>query len=349
MKRIALGLATLAVMLAPLPLIARAQATPEPPTPPQVRQLFEQMTPEERVGQLFLVTFTGTDTGEESQIHDLIANSHVGGVVLQAANDNFVAAPDTVQAAADLTRSLQLIEWNSSLHPPVDPTTGAAQPHAYIPLFVGMSQDGGGPPGDQILSGLTPLPSELAIGATWSTDLADEVGKVMGDELSRLGINMYFGPTLDVLENPNATPSNDLGSTVFGGDPYWVGVLGSAYIDGLHTGAGGRLVVVPKHFPGRGSADRSSDQEVATVRKSLEQLKQIELAPFSAVTRQSATRYAQADGLLVSHIRYQGFQGNIRATTKPVSFDAQALSTILSLDDFAAWRANGGVIISDDL
>jgi beta-N-acetylhexosaminidase len=344
-----LGLAIAGLILAAVPALVRAQGTPEPPTPPRVRQLFEQMTPEERVGQLFLVTFTGTDTGKDSQVYDLIASAHVGGIVLQAANDNFVAAPDTAQTAADLTRSLQMIEWNSSLNPPPDPTSGAPQPHAYVPLFVAVSQDGGGPPGDQILSGLTPLPSELAIGATWSTDLAEAVGKVMGDELSRLGINMYFGPTLDVLENPSATPSNDPGSTVFGGNPYWVGVLGSAYIQGLHTGAGGRLVVVPKHFPGRGSADRSSEQEVATVSKSLEQLKQVELAPFSAVTKQSAAPYAQADALLVSHIRYQGFQGNIRATTKPVSFDAQALGTILSLDDFAAWRANGGVIISDDL
>ena len=40
------------------------------------------MTPEERVGQLFLVTFQGTDTHDQTQIYDLIANHHVGGVVL---------------------------------------------------------------------------------------------------------------------------------------------------------------------------------------------------------------------------------------------------------------------------
>src|SRR6185436_18559925 len=56
-----------------------------------------------------------------------------------------------------------------------------------------------------------------------------------------------------------------------------------------------------------------------------------------------------ADGLLVSHIRYQGFQGNIRATTRPVSFDASALSAILALPEFAAWRTNGGLIVSDAL
>ncbi len=83
--------------------------------------------------------------------------------------------------------------------------------------------------------------------------------------------------------------------------------------------------------------------------KSLEQLKQIELAPFFAVTGGAAAPEGAADGLLVSHIRYQGFQGNIRATTKPVSFDAQALASILSLDAFAKWRAGGGVVVSDNL
>jgi beta-N-acetylhexosaminidase len=160
---------------------------------------------------------------------------------------------------------------------------------------------------------------------------------------------MYFGPSLDVLENPDPTPNNDLGVSVFGGDPYWVSVLGTSYIEGLHAGAGGRMLVIAKHFPGRGSADRANEVEVATVRKSLDELKQVELAPFFAVTGNAASQEATTDGLLLSHIRYQGFQGNIRATTKPVSFDAQALSSILSLHEFDTWRQKGGLIVSDNL
>ncbi|MEJ2750813.1 MAG: hypothetical protein P8183_23335, partial [Anaerolineae bacterium] len=86
-----------------------------------------------------------------------------------------------------------------------------------------------------------------------------------------------------------------------------------------------------------------------TVRKSLEQLKQIELAPFFAVTSPNDEPAAITDALLTTHIRYQGFQGNIRATTAPVSFDPQALTTLMALPEFNQWQQNGGLIVSDSL
>lgn len=330
-------LAILGSILGPVPG-AHAQ-TPMPP--PQVRALLSAMTPEERVGQLLLVTFSGTDTGEEAQIRDLIENHHIGGVILQAGNDNFAGQPDTISSAYQLIADLQTIEWEA--------TQEEATPRkAYAPLFIGISQEGDGPPRDQILSGMTLLPNEMAIGATWMTENAADVGLVLGNELSAIGFNLFLGPSLDVVEAPNPSARSDLGTRVFGGDPFWVGEMGQAYISGLHDGSNGRMVVVAKHFPGRGGSDRSPEDEVATVRKSLEQLKQVELFPFFAVTT-SAEPDVVADGLLLSHIRYQGFQGNIRATTRPVSFDASALSAILALPQFSAWRSGGGLIVSDDL
>ncbi|MBE3068093.1 MAG: hypothetical protein IMZ73_11820 [Chloroflexi bacterium] len=321
------------------------------------RQMLAKMTPEERVGQLFLVTFTGSTADQNSQIYDLIASYHVGGVVLLAGNDNFVAAPDTVSVAYQLITQLQSAEWQASQALPAGTDTGTptpaptptSAPANYIPLFIGISQDGDGYPNDQILNGLTSLPDLMALGATWNPALAEQVGAVAGQELSGIGFNLYFGPSLDVLESPGSTLGNGLGASAFGGDPYWVGAMGSAYISGLHTGSNGRLKVIADHFPGRGSADRPTGEEPATVRKSLEQLKQIELAPFFSVTGSASTPESTADGLLVSHIRYQGFQGNIRSTTRPVSFDSQALSQILSLPAFATWRTTGGLMVSDDL
>jgi beta-N-acetylhexosaminidase len=302
------------------------------------------MSPEERVGQLFLATFRGTNTSSESQIYDLIVNQHVGGVVLLADNDNFVAAPETVTGAHELINNLQGLEWDATAL-----GLNEQSPRGiYVPLFIGISQEGNGPPYDQILSGLTPLPAAMAIGATWNPELAKQVGSVLGNELSALGFNLLLGPSLDVVEAPDPTARSDLGTRVFGGHPYWVGVMGRAYVSGLHEGSKNRMMVVAKHFPGRGSSDRVPEEEVATVGKALEQLQQIDLAPFFAVTN-AAEASGLVDGLLVSHIRYQGIQGNIRATTRPLSFDASALPAILRLPEFTTWRADGGLIVSDSL
>ncbi len=319
------------------------------PSDAAVLAMLQSMNAEERVGQLFLVTFNGTDAGADSQINNLIVNHHIGGVVLSAANDNFAAAPQTVAEAHRLIGDLQKAEWNDSLIEQVDAITGEKSRHRYIPLLAGIAQEGGGPGYDQILDGLTPMPTQMSIGATWDVALAEQAAEVLGKELAALGINLYFGPSLDVLDTVDVSGMQDSQAHVFGGDPYWVAEMGRAYVSGLHTGSNGTLVVAAKHFPGRGGADRSPDEEVATVRKSLEQLKQIELAPFFSVTGGVPSTPESVDALLVSHIRYQGFQGNIRATTRPVSFDPQALAQILMLQPFSTWREEGGLFISDDL
>lgn len=315
--------------------------------------LLDTLTPEERVGQLFLITFYGPEAGVGSttgaQIYDLIVNYHLGGVILNAANDNFVGSDRTLEITQSLTGQLQRNEYAASQEQQTNPETLEAFTPVYIPLFIGVSQEGDGYPYDQILNGMTTLPSAMAIGATWNTEYSQEVGGVIGSELSTLGFNLLLGPSLDVLEVPNAESGDDLGVRAFGGDPFWVGALGQAYISGVHQGSNGKMVVSAKHFPGFGGSDRLPEEEVATVRSSLEQLKQIDLAPFFSVTGNAADPQSVTDALLVSHVRYQGFQGNIRATTRPVSFDPQAFAQLISLPAFDSWRQNGGVMISDNL
>ena len=344
----ALTLLLLVMLLATLVPVPLAHAQTETP-PAEVTRLLETLTPEERVGQLFLITFIGTDTSVESQIYNLIANYHVGGIVLQSGNDNFTAAPNTVEDAYQLIAALQNIEWDSSTSPLPDPNTGTQPQRTYVPLFVGIEQEGDGYPFDQILSGLTPIPNAMSLGATWKPELAQQISEIQGRELAALGFNLYLGPSLDVLDTPNLAARSDIGTRSFGGDPYWVGEMGRAFISGLHAGSDGRMLVIAKHFPGLGSSDRPTDKEVPTVRKSLEQLKQIELAPFFVVTGKASDALSTADGLLASHIRFQGFQGNIRATTRPISFDQTALREMLALPELSSWRSDGGLIVSDDL
>lgn len=330
--------------------LTKADIHPQTNTPEfKAKILLERMTPEERVGQLFLVSFKGRDVAENSQIYDLIARRHIGGVILTNANDNFAEASQTLPEAQRLITDIQTAEWKSSLSQIQDPLKENPSNPVYVPLFVAISQEGDLYPYDQIINGLTPLPSLMAIGATWQPEMAKQVGAVLGRELSALGFNFLLGPSLDVLDVYPAKGSEELGTRTFGGDPYWVSEMGKAYIQGIHTGSENKMVVIAKHFPGMGSSDRPPSEEIATVRRSLEQLKQIELQPFFAVTGKAETREAAADGLLVSHIRYQGFQGNIRVTTRPVSLDSSALEQLMALPYLTSWRQEGGVMVSFNL
>ncbi len=310
--------------------------------------LLAAMTPAERIGQLFIVGFEGTDVSEESQIYDAITEYHVGGVVLLAENNNF-ASENTIEQAQGMIQALQDAEWRTSSGDINLETAASTAFPAYVPLFIGLKQIGNGFPEDQILSGLTPLPSQMAMGATWNVDYANDAGAILGEELNTMGINLYLGPNLDVLETASNAAAIALSVNAYGGDPFWVGEMGQAFISGIHTGSENRVLVVAQNFPGTGSSDRFPDSEVATVRKSIEQLKQIELAPYFAVTSPEAEDAAQADALMVEHIRYQGFQGNIRETTRPISFDPSALQEIMALPEFAAWKEGGGILISDNL
>ena len=357
LRLVALLLA-LSTLLLLTPPAARSQD--EPNLQAEADALLQAMTVPERIGQLFLVTFRGDRAPAASAIGDLILNYHVGGVALLSENDNFTGYGDPQQTPAqvrDLTGNLQrlaLLGFSAEPNAADDegdvPPTAEPQPPAVpIPLLIATSDAGDSLPVDNVLAGYTPVPNHMALGATWEPAYARRVGEIVGGELAATGVNLLLGPALDVLERPAPLSAGDLGTSVFGGDPYWTGLMGRAYIEGVHNGGQNRLAVVARSFPGKGSSDRPVDVEVPTVRRSLEQLKQIELAPFFAVTRQPPSAPETADALLATHIRYQGFQGNIRATTAPVSLDPQALNSLLALPEFAPWRQGGGVIVSDRL
>ncbi|MDD4042756.1 MAG: glycoside hydrolase family 3 N-terminal domain-containing protein [Anaerolineaceae bacterium] len=309
----------------------------------QAEALLARMTPSEKVGQLFLITFDGSEILETSSIVDLISNYHVGGVVLSADHNNFV---DNSSDAWQLIQTLQEINWQKSN--PLDTGAPANPDNTYIPLYIGMNLVKENNRTPQLLSGLTQYPSPMSIGATWSTELAQEVGNLVGLELSALGVNLLLGPSLDVVDSKDLVAAAYVGTQSFGGDPYWVGEMGMAYVEGVHLGSQGRMSVIAQHFPGLGSVDRPPNEEVSTVQKTLEQLKQIELAPYMSVVGDPNPQ-RQVDGLMISAIRFQGLQGNIRATTMPVNFDQNALTQLLSPEPLATWRANGGLTISDSL
>lgn len=321
------------VVLLFVPLAPVYAQDAEPEMDARVENLLASMTVEERVGQLFLVAFVGNDTSPGSEVAQLVRLDKVGGVVLLASNANFYNSPDTPKDVAELANSLQSL---------------AMAEGAQVPLFVAIDHEGDGYPYTRVRGGTTPLPNAMAIGATWDLDNARDVGRITGLELASMGINLLLGPSVDVLSTPRPGGQGDIGTRAFAGDPWWVGEMGLAYIEGVHEGGGGRVATVAKHFPGHGGSDRLPDEEVATVDKSIEELKRVELAPFLAVTGDADSPQAVTDALMSSHIRYRGFQRNIRQFTAPISFDAEGMGAILALEGFAGWRPSG-LMVSDSL
>ena len=299
----------------------------------RIQSLLAQMTVEQKVGQIFLVTFVGNDPSPGTDVAKLIRQDYVGGVVLLASNSNFYNDAGTPRQVAELSNALQALAMGSG---------------AKVPLFIGLDHEGDVYPYTRVTGGTTPLPNAMAIGATWDPANAHDVGEITGRELAAMGVNLLLGPVVDVLNNPLPSGEGDIGTRTFGGDPWWVGQMGRAYVEGVHEGSNGRVATVAKHFPGHGGSDRLPDEEVATVDKSLQELKRIELAPFFAVTRQDGNPEAVTDALMSSHIRYRGFQGNLRQFTAPISFDPEGMGAILDLAEFAGWRPTG-LIVSDSL
>lgn len=369
-----LGLIALWIALSMGPGSARAQTPsltaqePDAALDALVEETLASMSVADRVGQLFLITFDGNDVGFESDIAELIHGYRIGGVVLDPANRNFSneMGNETVQQAAALVNRLQGLAYGL-LAPEedalqLDSTQLAAEPDALLeeltgvapvnlPLFVGLQQLGDNLPETALRLGFTPLPSQMAIGATWNPNLARDVGAIVGTELEAVGVNLLLGPNLDVLDQPQASPVGRLGVHMFGGDSQWVGRMGQAYISGVHQGSQGRVATIAGHFPGAGDIDRLPDEEVSTVQRPLEELEQIALPPFHAVTggdEPNNDHGGITDGLMSSQARYSAFQGSSLGRNTPIGL-APELEMVLEEQGFSEWRENGGILVSGEL
>jgi beta-N-acetylhexosaminidase len=338
----------------------------------QIEALMAKMSPAERVGQLFVITFDGNETGFESDIAQLIYAYHIGGIVLSPRMRNFSNAKgeDTPRQVAKLVNQLQAISYGyllpsaTALNPVTAqtwPPTGTASLAAKtgvaplnLPLLIAVEQSGDDLPTTALRRDFTPLPTQLALGATWDPDLTRKVGQIVGRELRAVGVNMLLGPNLDVVEQPRTDSVGALGVQSFGGDPYWVSLLGHAYITGVHEGSAGRIATIVRHFPGQGNIDRLPDQEVATVQKTLPELRSMAIEPFFNVTRQTSTILrpdgdpGATDGMMSSHTRYSALQGTIPGHIGPISL-APELNMMVNQGEFKDWHAGGGILMSDAL
>ena len=309
----------------------------------RVDAILEEMSIQERIGQLFIVNFVGQNAAPSDAISELIHDYKIGGVFLSEINNNIDNnTEDTRAQVADLVNQLQTRSFEATAHVTPDG-------EFFLPLFVATDHEGDGFPNTRLRNGFTAVPSTMALGATWNLTDVQAVGAIVGQELASVGVNMLLGPVVDVLEKPHPQGSGDINIRSFGGSPFWVGQMGRAYVRGVHLGSDGRILTVAKHFPGHGASDRLPDDEVATVNKSLDELTQSDLVPFFAVTESNPDdALGITDAMMPSHIRYRGFQGDVSQLTRPISLDREGMQAFMSLPELAQWRETG-LIVCDSL
>ncbi len=166
----------------------------------------------------------------------------------------------------------QLKELNESLQ-------RLARELGLPPLIIATDQEGG-----QLMAvgDGTPLPGNMALGATRSKELARKAGEVLGREMAALGINVNYAPCADVNINPN---NPVVGIRSFGEDPILVGELAAAMIEGIQSQG---VAATVKHFPGHGDTASDSHLGLTTVPHSRERLSAVELPPFLSALKADA-------------------------------------------------------------
>jgi beta-N-acetylhexosaminidase len=209
------------------------------------RSALGRMSLREKVDQLFLVGFEGTDGS--APVLDLVRRHPPGGVFIGRAN--WRAAP---QGRA-LVAAIQAAARASHRPPPLIATDQQGGPY-------------------RALSDLPPTDRELDVGDSGSARRALRWAAESAGGLKAAGIDLNLGLVADVagLDSPVA-------DRAFGDDPEVVAEMTAAAVQGCRQG--GRLCAAA-HFPGLGAASQDTALGPATVGLPLPDLLRRDLPPF---------------------------------------------------------------------
>ncbi len=254
------------------------------------------------IGQKILLAFKAKDGPTPEIIHALQTYRPAGLTLFRPFN---IDSPSQLR---DLTDQLQRLALDLGLPP----------------LLIATDQEGG-----QLMSvgDGTPLPGNMALGATCSEDLSRRAGEVLGRELAALGVNVNYAPCVDV----NVNPQNPVvGVRSFGEDPREVARLAAAMIEGIQSQG---VAATAKHFPGHGDTATDSHLGLPTVPHGLECLQAVEFPPFRAAI--------QADVKLVmsAHVGLPAIDG---PDAPPATLSPKILKGILRRD-----LGFDGIIVTD--
>ncbi|HEY7451900.1 MAG TPA: glycoside hydrolase family 3 N-terminal domain-containing protein, partial [Candidatus Limnocylindria bacterium] len=213
-----------------------ASASPSASSSPELscaERVLGELTPEQRIGQLFLLGLTGNHLGAEEL--SAIRNQHIGSVWFTQTTsigvDGLRAIADAVQAEASTA-------------------TGG------VGFFVAANQEGGL---IQALngSGFSTIPSAVDQGAMAPDVLADQA-EGWGEELQAAGVNLDFAPVADVVPPGGDATNAPIGAHLreYGHDPVTAGTGAAAFISGM---AAAGVATTAKHFPGLGRVVGNTD------------------------------------------------------------------------------------------
>ena len=230
----------------------------------RIEEQLKEMSLEEKIGQMLIVSYEGTSVTEE--LFSLLNQVKPGGFILFS--NNFSDYEQTQKLIADIKSTSE------------------------IPMFISIDQEGGRVQRIKNLSDqeITIIPPMYEIGLTRDEDFAYQVGKVIGEELRVFDINMDFAPVLDIYSNPNNTV---IGDRSFGTTSDIVSTMAISLASGLQdTG----VISVYKHFPGHGDTLEDSHDTLPIVTKTKEELMNFELIPFIQAIEN------EAEAIMVGHI-----------------------------------------------
>lgn len=211
-----------------------------------VDSVFKFLTPAQRIAQLMIIR-AHSDKGPEhvAAVVDLIQKYNVGGLCF------FQGGP--VRQAL-LTNQYQKI--------------------SKTPLLISIDGEWGlGMRLDSILN----FPRQMMLGAMPDSKLVYEIGRAIGEQCKRIGIQVNYAPVVDVNNNPENPVINDRS---FGEDKYKVAEYGIQMMKGMQDVG---IMACAKHFPGHGDTKTDSHVGLPIITKSIEQLDSLELYPFKKI------------------------------------------------------------------
>ena len=249
----------------------------------QVEALLSQMTLEEKCGQLSCpigFNFYGKD-----------------GDSLWLAND-FLGMMDTMPLGS-CWAVLRADPWSrktveTGLHPKESARLlNMMQRHAVentrlgIPLLFCEET-----PHGHMAVGTTVFPTGIGQASTWDSELLEQMGEVMGQEVRLQGAHIGYGPVLDIARDPRWSRVEE----TMGEDPYLSGVLGAAIVKGMQKNVCATL----KHLAAYGipqGGHNAAMAEVGQNRLMSDYLPSFEKAVCEGGAKTVMTSYNTIDGV----------------------------------------------------